>query len=61
MDERVITPDTIRTLDDEELRRLSNVAWYNESLELSWLCQQELIRRKQEQNAERPADPGDDS
>jgi len=56
MDERVITPDTIRTLDDEELRRLSNLAWYNESLELSWLCQQELIRRKQESS---PADAGE--
>jgi len=61
--EQVYDEYTIRELDDDSLRRVSNSAWALEQIELTFLCDQEFMRRRRERedNAEEPADPGDDS
>lgn len=51
MDDRLITPDRIRQLNDDELQRLANAAWYDQDIRLSWLCQTELMRRAKEREA----------
>jgi len=52
--DQVYDEENIKGLTDDELRRLSNSAWYAESLELCYLCQEEELRRKREQVEKEP-------
>jgi len=40
--------NTIKSLPDDKLRKLANVAWYSRNTELCWLCQDELVERARE-------------
>ena len=44
--EKVITQETIKTMTDDELQRKANDAWYFGAVDLSWLIQEEIIRRR---------------
>jgi len=48
MDERTIDKESLKTMTDDELRRLGNALHYTESVEASWMVQEEIVRRKQE-------------
>jgi len=38
----------IEELSEEQLRALDNLAWHESDLELQWLCQEEVMRRRRE-------------
>ena len=38
----------ITELTEEQLRALDNLAWTESDLELQWLCQEEVMRRRRE-------------
>jgi len=49
--------EKIEELEDKELAKLASVAWWDENMELQFLLDRELSRRRQQ--ADKEADPDD--
>ena len=57
MEKLNLDTEKIEELDDKELAKLASVAWWDENMELQFLLDRELSRRRQQ--ADKEADPDD--